>query len=67
MLPNLTGPAGKEIYMKEALEQVVELLRAPASAGCCCSGAVKMSIGTVSDGGSFAESDGEGVGLRNCA
>jgi len=26
-----------------------------------------MSIGTVSDGGSFAESDGEGGGLRNCA
>jgi hypothetical protein len=53
--------------MKEALEQVVELFRAPASVGCCCSGAAKMSIGTVSDGGSFAESDGEGVGLRNCA
>jgi hypothetical protein len=30
MLPNLAGPAGKEIYMKEALEQVVDLLRSPA-------------------------------------
>jgi len=28
--------------MKEALEQVVELFRAPASVGCCCSGAAKM-------------------------
>jgi hypothetical protein len=67
MLPGLAGPAGTEIHMEEAVEQVVELLRAPTSAGCCCSGAVKMSIGTVSDGGSFSESDGEGVGLRNCA
>ena len=67
MLPDLAGPAGTEIYMKEALEQVVDLFRTPASVGCWCSGAAKMSIGTVSDGGSFAESDGEGVGLRNCA
>jgi len=42
MLPDLAGPAGTEIYMKEALEQVVELFRAPASVGCCCSGAAKM-------------------------
>ena len=28
--------------MKEALEQVVELFRAPASVGCCCAGAAKM-------------------------
>jgi len=25
MLPDLAGPAGKEIYMKEALKQVVDL------------------------------------------
>jgi hypothetical protein len=42
MLPNLAGPAGKEIYMKEALEQVVDLFRAPGSVGCCCSGTAKM-------------------------
>ena len=30
MLPDLAGPAGTEIYMKEALEQVVDLLRSPA-------------------------------------
>jgi len=30
MLPDLAGPAGKEIYMKEALKQVVDLLHAPA-------------------------------------
>jgi hypothetical protein len=30
ILPDLAGPAGTEIYMKEALEQVVELFRAPA-------------------------------------
>jgi hypothetical protein len=30
MLPDLAGPAGKEIYMKEALKQVVELFRVPA-------------------------------------
>jgi hypothetical protein len=35
-------PAGKKIVMKEALEQVVELFPAPASAGCCCSGVAKM-------------------------
>ena len=40
MLPDLAGPAGKEIYMKEALKQVVDLFRVPASAG--CSGAAKM-------------------------
>ena len=28
MLPDLAGPAGTEIYMKEALEQVVELFLA---------------------------------------
>jgi hypothetical protein len=28
--------------MKEALEQVVDLLHAPASVGCCCSGTAKM-------------------------
>jgi len=36
------GLASKRIGMKEALEQVVELFRAPASVGCCCSGAAKM-------------------------
>jgi len=30
MLPDLAGPAGKEIYMKEALKQVVDLLLSPA-------------------------------------
>jgi hypothetical protein len=30
ILPDLAGPAGKEIYMKEALKQVVDLLRSPA-------------------------------------
>jgi hypothetical protein len=30
MLPDLAGPAGKEIYMKEALKQVVDLFRTPA-------------------------------------
>ena len=30
MLPDLAGPAGMKIYMKEALEQVIELFRAPA-------------------------------------
>ena len=30
MLSDLAGPAGTEIYMKEALEQVVDLLRTPA-------------------------------------
>jgi hypothetical protein len=44
MLPDLAGPAGTEIYMKEALEQVVDLFRAPASVGCCCSGAAKMPV-----------------------
>ena len=33
---------GKKIVMKGALEQVVELFRAPASVGCCCSGVAKM-------------------------
>jgi hypothetical protein len=33
MLPDLAGPAGKEIYMKEALKQVVELFRAPGASG----------------------------------
>jgi hypothetical protein len=42
MLPDLAGPAGKEIYMKEALKQVVDLFRAPGSVGCCCSGTAKM-------------------------
>ena len=31
ILPDLAGPAGKEIYMKEALKQVVDLFRAPVS------------------------------------
>jgi len=31
ILPDLAGPAGKEIYMTEALKQVVELFRAPVS------------------------------------
>jgi hypothetical protein len=42
MLPDLAGPAGKEIYMKEALKQVVELFHMPASVGRCDSGAPKM-------------------------
>jgi len=42
ILPDLAGPAGKEIYMKEALKQVVDLFRVPTSADCCCSGAAKM-------------------------
>jgi hypothetical protein len=29
--------------MKEALEQVVDLFRAPANVGCCCSGAAETS------------------------
>jgi hypothetical protein len=41
MLPDLRIPAGKEIHVKEALEQVIELFRAPASLGCCCSNAAK--------------------------
>jgi hypothetical protein len=43
MLPDLAGPAGTEIYMKEALEQVVELFHAPASVG-CSAGAAKMPV-----------------------
>jgi hypothetical protein len=42
MLPDLVGPAGKEIDLKGALEQVVDLFHMPASVGCCCSGAAKM-------------------------
>jgi hypothetical protein len=34
--------AGKEIHMKEASEQVVELFRVSASVVCCCPGAAKM-------------------------
>jgi len=30
MLPDLAGAAEKEIYMKGALKQVVDLLRSPA-------------------------------------
>jgi hypothetical protein len=30
--------------MKRALEQVVDLFHAPASADCCCSGAAKMPV-----------------------
>jgi hypothetical protein len=41
MLPGRAGPCWKEIDMKEALEQVVELFRALSSVG-CCSGAAKM-------------------------
>jgi hypothetical protein len=44
ILPDLAGPAGKEIYMKEALKQVVDLFRVPANADCCCSGAAKMPV-----------------------
>jgi hypothetical protein len=44
MLPDLAGASEKEIYMKGALKQVVELFRAPASVGCCCPGAAKMPV-----------------------
>ena len=37
-------PAGKKISMKEALEQVVDPLRAPVSVSCCCPGAAKMPV-----------------------
>jgi hypothetical protein len=41
MLPDLAGASEKEIYMKGALKQVVDLFRAPASVGCCCPGAAE--------------------------
>jgi hypothetical protein len=43
----LRVPAGKKIHMKEAAEQVVELFRAPASAGCCCCGSGMMPCAEI--------------------